>query len=406
MFVCTPEKAAQAAFSKAGAKTAAAKVEAKAATAKAEAKTTPGVRSACPAGNASPSVVEWPRWVDPGDEGATMVETYQTMKALVPWLRQALPAYLKKLGVSSSDRVETAFPLAIRGATEGSALSSYKETWTPDNCKVAMEEAGMYEAGGSLMWLDPGFVGAHVSMLHAEPAWSVVVGYQKQFFSREACAEDSVGVTTTAGLGRLLFPCSLEAYCDDETRDWSKMPSSLSLLGGQPIVFAWYVAAARALMASDDALLVQLWQAALTCTVRVQVAMSPTKLALSSVEASERYAKLAEMSDTFIQWATKVQRIVLDMDVSQKMSSQMTCNQLRDLGVRYRGTAVTKTMVLSVGHVHELFDDRSLATLRRIDREFGRDLLSTNYTKLSRFMSVVRTHALSVTTPGKIKDVP
>ena len=243
-----------------------------------------------------------------------MVETYRTMKLLVPWLRQELPGHLKKLGHTSKEKVEAMSPLPIQGATEGSALSSYKEIWTPANCAVAIENTGMYEAGGSLMWLDPGFVGENVSLLHAEPAWSVVVSLHKQFFSRDACAarqeksakvNSDVGMSTSPGLGRLLFPCPLEAYCDDETRDWQKMPSSLRLLGGQPIVFAWYVAAARALIASDDALLLKLWQAALTCTVRVQVTSTVTKLALSAVEASERYVRFADMSDTFMQWAKR-----------------------------------------------------------------------------------------------------
>ena len=70
-------------------------------------------------------------------------------------------------------------------------------------------------------------------------------------------------------------------------------------------MFAWYVAAARALLASDDAFLLQLWQAALTCTVRVQVTSTVTKLALSAVEASERYVRFADMSDTFMQWAKR-----------------------------------------------------------------------------------------------------
>ena len=175
---------------------------------------------------------EWPRWVDPSDDAA--VETYEAMKRLVPWLRQELPAHLKKLGHCAVDAVEAAPPLAIQtaDAADSSALSSYKEVWTPANCKVAIETTGLYEASGSLMWLDPGFIGDFVSVLHAEPAWSVVVGYQQQFFSRDACAarqespeasSAAAGLSASAGgLGRLLFPCSLEAYTTtDEERDWS-----------------------------------------------------------------------------------------------------------------------------------------------------------------------------------------
>ena len=102
----------------------------------------------------------------------------------------------------------------------------------------------------------------------------------------------------------------------------------------------------------------------------------------------------------------KIQHIIDDIEGVKKLSSQVVANQLRDMGVRYRGTPVTKTMILTVGNVHELFDESSLATLRKIDREFGRDVLSNSDSKLSRLMSVVKTHAMSVAAPGKIKEVP
>ena len=112
------------------------------------------------------------------------------------------------------------------------------------------------------------------------------------------------------------------------------------------------------------------------------------------------------MSDTFTQWATKVQKVIDDTDGMEKLSAQAVANQLRDLNVRYRGSAVTKGMILSVGHVHELFDESSLTTLQHIEKEFGRDLLSTNYTKLRCFMVVLRNHAASVAARGKIPEVP
>ena len=337
----------------------------------------------------------WPRWVDPGDEGAQQVSTYKTMKLLVPWLRQELPAHLKRLGLTSGEKVEAVSPLEIQASSVSSALSSYKEVWSPANCKVAIAKTGMYEAGGSLMWLDPGFVGANVSLLHAEPGWSVVTNYQKDFFSQKACG----------GKGRLVFPCVLEAYSDEESRDWSTMPSSLCLLGGQAIVFAWYVAAARAVIASDDALLKELWQAALTCMIQLKRTTSVSALALSAMELSERYVAFADMSDTFIQWAAKVEKVIENSEM-KKQSAQVVANQLKDMNVRYRGSPVTKGMILSVGHVHELFDESSLTTLQQIEKEFDRDLLSTNYTKLRSFMVVMRSHATSVANHGKIKEVP
>ena len=324
------------------------------------------------------------------------MSTYRNMKILVPWLRQELPAHLKRLGLTSGENVEAVAPLMIRASTDSSAVSSYKEVWTPANCKVAIADTGMYEAGGSLMWFDPGFIGEFVSFLHAEPSWSVVADYQKDYFSHKACL----------GKGRLVFPCALEAYSVDESRDWSTMPSSLCLLGGQAIVFAWYLAAARAMIASDDTLLKALWQGALTCTIQVKRTTSASELALSAMELSERYVAFAEMSDTFTQWATKIQKVMDETDGMKKLSAQAVAKQLQDRNVRYRGSAVTKGMILSVGHVHELFDESGLTSLRNIDLEFGRDLLSTNYTKLRTFMVVVRNHVASVAAHGKMKEVP
>ena len=145
----------------------------------------------------------------------------------------------------------------------------------------------------------------------------------------------------------------------------------------------------------------------MTCTVRAQPATTATTLFLSSVEASERYTKFADMADTFLHWAVKVQRIIDEMEATAgKLSAPGLTRQLGDRGLRCRGTPVTKAMILSVGHAHDLFDESSRAVLRKIEMEFGRDVLSTNYTKLSRFMALVRTHAASVAAPGKVRGVP
>ena len=133
----------------------------------------------------------------------------------------------------------------------------------------------------------------------------------------------------------------------------------LRLLAGQPIVLAWYLAAARALQRSDDALLLALWQAALTCTITVRVAESFAKLALSAVVASEKYLHFADMTDTFFHWAKKVQGIMDDYDAGKKMSSGVMANKLAEQGLRYRGAIVSKAHVLSVGHIHDMFDAHS-----------------------------------------------
>ena len=258
-----------------------------------------------------------------------------------------------------------------------------------------------------MFWLDPGFVGEHVHVLHQEAEWSVVVKYAEQFFSRTACLPEGEAACPSSGLGRLMFPCPLEAYETDPSRDWGRAPTGIKLLAGQPMLLAWYLAAARALQRSDDALLKALWQAALTCTITVRYTESFSKLALSAVAASEKYLRYADMADTFFAWSEKVQGIMDDLNAGrkQKMSSQVMAQHLADQGVRYRGTLIQKAHVLSVGHVHDMFDKPSWRVLRKIEREFGRSVLSTYYTTVMCLLAVVRGSASSVAAPTKLKEV-
>ena len=365
--------------------------------------TVPSLRP--PSDTAAASQQPWPRWQDPGNEGAASVKTYHTVRSLLPWVRQELPAAVRKLGETCEGAVEGVAPLKI-GKNKDKTLSNYKEVWTPANCKTSIATTGMYEAGGSLMWLDPGFHGEHVPMLQQEPQWPVLVQYQEQFFSRTACGPAEDVPEQASGLGRLVFPMTLEAYETDLARDWAVMPRHLSLLAGQPMLLAWYLAAVRALQASDNALLLQLWQAALTCTIKVTAAASVGQLALSAVFASEKYLKLAEMTDTWFHWSTKVQKIIDDMDEKHQLSGLVLTKQLADKGVRYRGALVNKHHVYSVGHVHELFDEQCLGVLRTIENEFGRNVLSVDYTKLRSYLTTVKSAAPGVSAPNKLKEVP
>ena len=363
----------------------------------------PGQRPAGPSSaTADPLWPAWPRWEDPGDSNASTTDALRQMRSLVPWVRQELPAAMTRLGFKVDGDVAAVSPLKIEKKNDTSKLSNFKETWTPANCVSSIATTGLYEAGGSLFWLDPGFVGGHVPLLHQAPQWSVVAKYAQEFFGRTACGAAEEG---ESGLGRLLFPCVVEAYECDAERDWSKMPRSLKLLAGQPMLFAWYLAAARALQRSDDALLTVLWQAALTCTVRVEATDSVAKLAVSAVAASEKYSRFADMADTFFHWTTKVQGILDDVDPSGKTSAPVVAKKLADMGVRYRGALISKAHLYSVGHIRDFFDDSSLQVLRLIETEFGRNVLSTDYTKLSRFLASFRNHLAGVAAAGKGKEV-
>ena len=74
----------------------------------------------------------------------------------------------------------------------------------------------------------------------------------------------------------MLFPFLLEAYLTDGVvLGATHMPRAvLKILGSQGIVFAWYVAVARALARGDMALVKKQWEAARSCTIRLRSGLS------------------------------------------------------------------------------------------------------------------------------------
>ena len=63
---------------------------------------------------------------------------------------------------------------------------------------------------------------------------------------------------------------------------------------------------------------------------------------------------------------------------------QVIANQLKDLGVTYQGAHVNKQMALAASHVREFFDEAALTVHGKLERELGREVLSTQWTKLAR----------------------
>ena len=238
------------------------------------------------------------------------------MKSLVPWVRSELLLHLSDFGHGEVTCVENVHPLSIESSI--GTLSNFKEVWNPENCSKAFDSAAMYEAGANLTWLDLSFVGEFEALLHAEPEWKTVLAFVDQFFSRRPAP-----AAESEGLGRIAFPCVLTAYSgSDGGVSLNEMPKHLKLLGGQAIVFAWLLAAARALQSSDKELLKMLWQAALTCTVRLYSTIAPKDLAVQSLELSEQQQSLAQMTDTFVHWSKKVM-FILEKDGILKGSVQV-----------------------------------------------------------------------------------
>ena len=106
---------------------------------------------------------------------------------------------------------------------------------------------------------------------------------------------------------------------------------------------------------------------------------------------SERMAVAHALADTFIHWADKL-KVVEDENGLASKTGQAVAVSLKALGMaRFRGGEINKTMVLTAQSVREHFDDKVRGSIVQLEREFGRDILSMQYAKLSRMINIVKT---------------
>ena len=177
------------------------------------------------------------------------------------------------------------------------------------------------------------------------------------------------------------------------------IPAKLTLIVGHALLYAWYYAVGVALGAADGARLRLLWECALTCTLRVRVEARLDELALLSMRISEKFkAQERGMADTFITFTAKVSAIA-----PPSTSAQRIADILAQRGVSYSGARITKQMVLAIQAVSAMLTESLKSTLCLIDREFGREVLSTSYTKLARVVNLAKTLAGTLSPHGKVR---
>ena len=125
----------------------------------------------------------------------------------------------------------------------------------------------MYEAGANVLWLDPGLSPAFLAdrrpwIALEEPSVAVVRRTVNQFFSKDAAWSAKASCK-----GRLVWPITMEAAGLTRVEYSAEyFDSSIRLLGGHTVLYAWYGAMRDALMARDDDMIRMLWECGLTMT--------------------------------------------------------------------------------------------------------------------------------------------
>jgi hypothetical protein len=162
------------------------------------------------------------------------------MQDVVPWVLAELPVYLKKHNfiIDALTPMSQIAPLHISGS--GQVGTSFKEAWSPANCRTSLIQSSLYEAGGNLCWLDPEVSGASFSMPGDDPAFAWVWESSASLFE-PFVPEALCGAFT--GVQRIRFPVTIHAgWSIDSTEDLPKTmyPRKLVPLGGHAFIYAWF----------------------------------------------------------------------------------------------------------------------------------------------------------------------
>jgi len=145
-------------------------------------------------------------------------------------------------------------PLQFEAAEAQKAASTYKETWHIGNCKRSLSAESLYEAGGSLFWMD-------MFTSWNEVSWQQVL---------RACSLLDPKPMTESRF-RITWPFTLETACLQGEQPDEHYPRSLTLLHGHCVIFSWWKLVYDALDKDDRNSLTLLLECALTPTVQLRV---------------------------------------------------------------------------------------------------------------------------------------
>ena len=165
--------------------------------------------------------------------------------------------------------LHTAAPLSIATDTKLDEIASYKAPWNAPDASAALSSTGLYEAGGNALWLATNL--ALSSAIPTDiPTVRTVLRYKELYFGRDAMWNSKL-CSSRGSRNRLIWPFSMECFALEATsviHDHFK--NTLQLVGGYPILWAWYAALQDAIEKRDQEMLTRLWECGLTVTLQAR----------------------------------------------------------------------------------------------------------------------------------------
>ena len=309
------------------------------------------------------------------------------MKNLVPYVKVTLKEYLVKHGkIDKAVVLEDEAPLEIASAV-GTGMSSYKEHWIPAHCLKSLQDSGIYEASGNILWVDPEVQGDSFSLPGEDPSWQWLGEYSDQGFRVFVPS----GSTASTRKARIRFPIVLQTAHGANTGRASSVgvsvlkedsyPKHLRPVGCHAHIWAWYVAVFQALEQDQLDRVVMLYECGLTVTIAMTVNRGESELALDSIRMSEQVrAETKILVDSFITFYHKVKLI----------SSKFDLKKLVAHDVRFNGGVFNTNMQRTCTNLSSLLTVAICDRLGELDRRWGSDVLSAHYSKVRLLLNGVK----------------
>lgn len=269
-------------------------------------------------------------------------------------------------------------PLPILQSATGDELCSFRPPWTRADCKNAVSTTGRYEASANVLWCS-------LDLLHQED----IPREDGSFAQVVRCARvhfpNGKGTGDTQKVDRLFFPLPLEAFVlDVKSLDSDAFEQSMPLSSGHTFVYAWYLSMFKAITTNDSGYLRALWQAGLTCCVRVRVAECSRDVLADTLAFSETARTLEGMADSFWLLSKKVARITSGMKYDDAVK------ELNRANILFQGAKFNRSLFGSTQLVHSTILPETVEFLHVLMHSYGRELFADTSTKLPTLIRAVQ----------------
>ena len=267
---------------------------------------------------------------------------------IMAWATPKVLEEVKKRGLGDCKQLSDVNPLAWDANIARASARTFKEMWDCGHAAGSLQANSLYEAGGSLFWLqplpEPTQVSGHVSWANVVKGLTLLNPKKMQ-----------------GGGGRILWPFCLETSAKEYQVTKDKYPVGLQLLHGHAVVFSWWLDMYQALMDTNQVKIGQLIECALCATVQVRLLNTPADIAAASIEAAAQTWELDScLSEPFHIFALKLGPILESIPKKEKSSQVKTVAYLLDNyknQLRFQGKVLNKTMFSAAQAVSQAFPD-------------------------------------------------